>query len=59
MAEVKTDCFAYHEDKNLCSALSELVCANSKKCAFYKHKSEVDFREMERAVKNYSGPAQK
>lgn len=59
MAGIKEDCFAYHEAKHLCSALSELVCEHKNKCAFYKHKSEVDFREMERAVKNYSGPAQK
>lgn len=56
MAEIKKDCFAYHEEKNLCSALSELVCEHKDKCPFYRHKSEIDFREMARALKNYTSP---
>ena len=53
--EPKTECFAYSREKKCCKALSTLICANKDKCPFYKHKSEVDFKEIERAVTKYSG----
>lgn len=53
MSEVKKDCFAYIEAKNECSALNELICS-CKKCTFYKHKSEVDFRQIEQAIKHHA-----
>lgn len=54
--EPKKDCFAFNHLKGGCNALSELVCAYKDKCAFYKRRDEVDTREIERAIKSYSGP---
>lgn len=52
--EPKANCFAYDETKHECRALSELACAYKDKCAFYKHKSELDWKELERATRTYS-----
>ena len=51
--EPKTTCFGYNHEKKECRALSELVCANKEKCSFYKNRADVDFVEIERAVRNY------
>ena len=55
--EPKTECFAYR-DKGTpsCRALTELVCIYEKKCPFYRHNSEINYTEIERAVKNYTPP---
>lgn len=52
----KADCFAYSKDKNRCNALSELVCTYKDKCSFYKHRANVNLREIELAVRSYTGP---
>lgn len=51
--EPKENCFAYDKNKNECRALSELVCGCKEKCSFYKHHSDVDLVEIERAIRNY------
>lgn len=43
--EPKKDCFAYRENqfdrsRRECACLTELICANKKKCSFYKPKGE-------------------
>ena len=54
--EPKTSCFAFNQVKNGCTALRELVCACEGKCPFHKHKDDVNTNEIERAIRNYSGP---
>ncbi len=51
--EPKATCFAYNKEKKRCNALSELVCSYKDECAFYKHKDDVDMKEVERAIRNY------
>lgn len=57
--EPKISCFAFHQAKNGCTALRELVCACEGKCSFYEHKDNVDINEIERSIRNYSGPVTK
>lgn len=52
--EPKATCFAFNKEKKRCNALSELVCSYKDECAFYKHRDEVDLREIERAINHYS-----
>ena len=52
--EPKATCFAFNKEKKRCNALSELVCSYKDECAFYKHRDEVDLREIERAINRYS-----
>lgn len=50
--KLKTDCFAYNSEKNRCNALSEFVCTY-KNCSFYRNKTEIDTKEIEKSIKHY------
>lgn len=50
------NCFAYYKERNICRALNELVCTYQEKCPFYKHKSEINYADIERAISRYTGP---
>lgn len=54
--EPKTECFAYHKETNECKSLTDLMCTY-KNCPFFRHKSEINFAQIESAVKHYSGPS--
>lgn len=54
----RTDCFAWvraKEQENNCDCLNE-VYEDDSKCPFYKHKSEVNRRKMNKNIRTYSGP---
>lgn len=52
--EPKKDCFAFNAEARKCNALTDLICEYKDKCSFYKLKSEVNMKEIERAVNGYT-----
>lgn len=46
--EIKTDCFAYHSRRKICSVLTETVCKN-RECTFYKTQEQFDSDRMKHA----------
>ena len=51
----KIDCFAYQNERS-CRALNQMICSEKDKCPFYKHKSEISYEEIERAIERYVCP---
>lgn len=49
-------CFAFNENKHNqceCLALKNLEC-KKKDCKFYKHKGEINIRNIEKEIKEYA-----
>ena len=54
---MERDCFAFKETKhNHCSCLilEELVCKGLSQCAFYKHRNEINSKEIEKEIVDYA-----
>lgn len=54
--EPKANCFAYNVRGKNCRILHELICTQKSKCSFYKHRADVDIAQIERDIRNYTGP---
>lgn len=49
---IEKDCFAYNNHRNKCEALDSLYCKKGN-CNFYRSNREIDFKEIEKAIKEY------
>ena len=49
----RANCAFYHRD-DLCACLTEMVCAKTGKCKFYKRADKFDFDKVEDEIKEYN-----
>lgn len=49
----RANCAFYHRD-DLCACLTEMVCAKTGKCKFYKSAGKFDFDKVEDEIKEYN-----
>lgn len=49
----RANCAFYHRD-DLCACLTEMVCAKTGKCKFYKRAGKFDFDKVEDEIKEYN-----